>query len=86
MGHPGLTHPRWAHYTEEDAGYEDADFILFVLECGDELLLTMLDQETFFKTFGRHVNTVVWPLVFPSPPPRERRSFRPFTPMIACNA
>ena len=127
MGHPGLTHPRWTHYTETDDrvlaylhnafgvepikqiegadlicgnvrievkacrdwiktlpeynrgacrrrgrfkfhGYEDADFFLFVLESSDELLLTMLDAETFFQTFGRHIKTLVWPLVFPSPP------------------
>ena len=145
MGHPGLTHPRWEHYTETDPrvlaylhnafgvepieqtegadlicgnvrieikachdwiktrkehnrgacrrrgrfkfhGYEDADFILFVLDHDGELLLTMLDAETFFQTYGCGVRTVVWPLIFPSPPPREQSSFRPFKPMIACNA
>lgn len=145
MGHPGLTHPRWTHYTEEDTrvltylhnafgvepikqiegadllcgdvrievkacrewiatrpennrgafrrrgrfkfhGTENADFILFVLETGDELLMTMLDAETFFQEYGHGVRTVVWPLIFPLPPPGEQSSFRPLQPMIACSA
>ncbi len=50
-------------------GYEDADFILFVLEItGGELLMTMLDAETFFQTFGRTVRTVVWTAIFDAPP------------------
>lgn len=135
MGHPGLTAPRYEHWTEHDErvlaylhkafgvppekqpegadllcgtvrievkacrewikktrckgnwsirrrgrfkfkGHEDADFILFVLEKdGGELLMTMLDAETFFQRFGRYVCGIVWPFIF-QPPPREHSSSR----------
>lgn len=59
-------------------GHEDADFILFVVEIADgELLMTMLDAETFYQRFGRYTSTVVWPLIFPLPPPPRTLFFPP---------
>jgi hypothetical protein len=62
-------------------GHENADFFLFVLAIADgELLMTMLDAETFFGTYGRTVRTVNWSLIFQPPPPGNGLLSAPLCP------